>query len=221
FVVVNSTGILNNWRSSFHPNDTVQATRFVSDAKTLYCLEVAKYYDQTDDDIRVIDMQVQGLLSLLSYITSTLFLYQVPYLDFLDRVHVSELNLREKGMWEVPHPWLSLLIPTSGTPVNRTSLITPEEHLFYHVKFLASAVPSSTGKDGLDHILARNQRILDFCSAAGLRVKQYLPHYSTQEEWKTHFGSKWEVFLKRKLAYDPLAILAPGHRIFKREIPNT
>jgi cytokinin dehydrogenase len=45
--------------------------------------------------------------------SSTLFLTEVSYLEFLDRVHVSEVKLRSKGLWEVPHPWLNLLIPKS------------------------------------------------------------------------------------------------------------
>ena len=56
---------------------------------------------------------VEILLSELSYIPSTLFLSEVSYVEFLDRVHVSEIKLREKGLWEVPHPWLNLLIPRS------------------------------------------------------------------------------------------------------------
>jgi cytokinin dehydrogenase len=44
---------------------------------------------------------------------STLFLTEVSYLEFLVRVHVSEVKLRSKGLWEVPHPWLNLLIPKS------------------------------------------------------------------------------------------------------------
>ena len=60
------------------------------------------------------DMQeVEKLLAQLSYISSTLFMSEVTYLDFLDRVHVSEVKLRSKGLWEVPHPWLNLLIPKS------------------------------------------------------------------------------------------------------------
>lgn len=39
---------------------------------------------------------------------------EVSYLDFLDRVHVSEIKLREKGLWHVPHPWLNLLVPRSS-----------------------------------------------------------------------------------------------------------
>ena len=57
--------------------------------------------------------EVGNLLSQLSYMASTLFLTEVSYLEFLDRVHVSEVKLRAKGLWEVPHPWLNLLIPKS------------------------------------------------------------------------------------------------------------
>ena len=52
-------------------------------------------------------------LSKLNYIPSTLFESNVTYVGFLDRVHVSEMKLREKGQWDVPHPWLNLLIPKS------------------------------------------------------------------------------------------------------------
>lgn len=58
--------------------------------------------------------EIKLMLSQLSYISSTLFIAQVSYVDFLDRVHVSEIKLRSKGLWEVPHPWLNLLIPKSS-----------------------------------------------------------------------------------------------------------
>jgi cytokinin dehydrogenase len=56
---------------------------------------------------------VENLLSQLSYIPSTLFLSEVSYVEFLDRVHVSEKKLQAKGLWEIPHPWLNLLVPKS------------------------------------------------------------------------------------------------------------
>ncbi|XP_073062375.1 cytokinin dehydrogenase 9-like [Primulina eburnea] len=243
FVIINRTGLLNNWRSSFNPKDPVQANQFISDGKILFCLEVAKYFNPDETDH--IDKDIDTLLSGLSNIPSTLFLSEVSYVDFLDRVHVSEIKLQEKGLWEIPHPWLNLLIPrskihifaqevfgniindTSNGPVliypidksrweKETSLITPEEDVFYLVAFLSSARPSSTGKDGLDHILSQNNKILKFCEKSDLGIKQYLPHYSSQEEWKAHFGIHWEAFFRRKLTYDPLAILAPGQGIFQR-----
>ncbi|CAN0917227.1 Cytokinin dehydrogenase 6 [Linum grandiflorum] len=246
FVIINRTGLLNNWRSSFNPQDPVHASQFKSDGKTLYCLELAKYFRKDKRDAA--HEEVMDLLSQLRYIASTLFISEVPYIDFLDRVHISEVKLRSKGLWEVPHPWLNLLIPqskiqdfadevfgniltdTSNGPVliypvhrskwdNNTSAVIPDEDIFYLVAFLTSAVPSSQGTDGLEHILIQNKRILEFCRAAKLGVKQYLPHHTTQEEWKDHFGPKWEIIVQRKSAYDPLAILAPGQRIFQKAIP--
>ncbi|OMO62107.1 hypothetical protein CCACVL1_23027 [Corchorus capsularis] len=247
FVIINRTGLLNNWRSSFNPQDPVQASQFKSDGKTLFCLELAKYFNPNPEEMAAVNQEIKDSLSQLNHIPSTLFLSEAPYLDFLDRVHVSEIKLRSKGLWEVPHPWLNLLIPrskihmfaqqvfgniltdTSNGPIliypvnkskwdNRTSVVIPEEEVFYLVAFLSSAVPSSTGNDGLDHILVQNKRILDYCEIAGLGVKQYLPHYSTQGEWQSHFGPHWEVFAQRKSTYDPLALLAPGQRIFQKPI---
>ncbi|KAJ7982278.1 putative Cytokinin dehydrogenase [Quillaja saponaria] len=243
FVIINRTGLLNNWRSSFNPQDPVQASKFNSDGRTLYCLELAKYSNL--EETSALNQDIKNLLSHLSYIPSTLFLSEVTYLEFLDRVHVSEVKLRSKGLWEIPHPWLNLFIPkskihnfagevfgnilteTSNGPIliypvnkskwnNRTSVIIPEEDIFYLVAILTSAFPSSTGSDGLEHILTQNKRILEFCETAKLGVKQYLPYYTTQEEWRTHFGQQWEAFLQRKISYDPLAILAPGQRIFSK-----
>lgn len=61
----------------------------------------------------ILMQKTERLLSELSYIPSTLFLSEVSYVEFLDRVHVSEKKLRAKGLWEVPHPWLNLFVPKS------------------------------------------------------------------------------------------------------------
>ncbi|XP_021887873.1 cytokinin dehydrogenase 1 [Carica papaya] len=247
FVIINQTGLLNNWRSSFNPKDTLLASQFNSNGKILYCLEMGIYYSH--EETSIMNQKTEKLVSQLSYIPSTLFLSEVTYLDFLNRVHISEMKLRAKGLWEVQHPWLNLLVPKSKIfefakevfgnilknnnngpiliyPVNkskwltnRTSLVTPGEDVFFLVAFLSSALPSSTGSNGLEAITIQNQRILDFCTKAHLGVKQYLPYYSSQEEWKTHFGNQWHTFVQRKSAYDPLAILAPGQRIFQKSIP--
>lgn len=243
FVIINRTGILNSWRSSFNPQDPAQASQFVSNGRTLYCLEMTKNFNP--DDIDVANQEVYELLSRLRYMKNTLFQSEVSYLEFLDRVHASEVKLRAKGLWDVPHPWLNLLIPRSKIhefakevfgkiltdssngpiliyPVNKsrwdnsTSFVTPDSEVFYFVAFLPSASPSD--HDSLETALRQNERILDFCREAGIGMKQYLPHYTTQEQWREHFGAGWEAFLRRKQAYDPLAILAPGQRIFQKVV---
>ncbi|KAG6640967.1 hypothetical protein CIPAW_09G040900 [Carya illinoinensis] len=239
FVNINRTGLLNNWRSSFSPKDPLQANEFTSDGRTLYSLEMVKYFNP--DETKTMNQQdIKKLLSQLNYIPSTLFLSEVSYVEFLDRVHVSEKKLRAKGLWEVPHPWLNLLVPksrisvfaeeifgnilthTSNGPIiiypvnqskwnNKTSLVTPDEDIFYLVAFLSSAVPSSTGTDGLEHILIQNKRILDFCATAQLGMKQYLPHYNTRNRTMT----LWQFLLldkessRRQYALHETLMLAP------------
>ncbi|KAG0477318.1 hypothetical protein HPP92_014159 [Vanilla planifolia] len=247
FVIKNKTGLLNIWRSSFKPQDPVQASRFNSEGRTLYCLEMTKNFDPNDPDMAM--QEVKELLSQLRYIPSTLFQSEVSYIEFLERVHVSEVKLRSKGLWEVPHPWLNLLVPRTGIhafanevfgkilkdssngPIllyplnkskwdNRTSAVIPDEEIFYLVAFLSSA-PTSSGQDILTQALMQNEKILQFCKKANIQIKQYLPYINTQEEWQTHYGQRWDTFVQRKLSYDPLAILAPGQRIFQKAVASS
>lgn len=55
FVVINRTGLLNTWRSSFNPKDPFQAEQFTSEGRVLFCLELAKYFnlDYVDEIERV------------------------------------------------------------------------------------------------------------------------------------------------------------------------
>ncbi|KAK6163013.1 hypothetical protein DH2020_002854 [Rehmannia glutinosa] len=110
-VIVNKTGLINNWRSSFNPQDPEQASQFVSDGRTLFCLELTKNFNP--DEANKIDKEIKTLLSELRYIPSTLFVTEVSYVEFLDRVHAAELKLKPKGLWDLPHPWLNLLVPRS------------------------------------------------------------------------------------------------------------
>lgn len=49
-VIVNRTGLVNNWRSSFSPEEPEQASKFVSDGKILFCLELTKNFDPEESD---------------------------------------------------------------------------------------------------------------------------------------------------------------------------
>ncbi|KAG0489572.1 hypothetical protein HPP92_006435 [Vanilla planifolia] len=242
FVIINRSGILRNWGSSFSTQFPAQASQFVSEGKTLFCLEMAKNFDPTNPE--KMKQEMVELLSRLRYIPYTLFKTEVSYLEFLDRLHSSERKLRSKGLWEVPRPWLNLLVPrssvhffadnvfgkiitdTSNGPIllypmnrsnwdNRTSAVIPNEDVFYLVAFLSST-PASSGQNSFEAVLKQNEKILKLCESANIQTKQYLPHYTKLEEWRDHFGSRWEAFQRRKQDYDPLAILAPGHRIFHK-----
>lgn len=99
----------------------------------------------------------------------------------------------------------------------RSSAVTPEEDVFYLVALLRTAVvDGGDGSGRLEHLADQNRRILDFCRDERIEVKQYLPHYSTREEWVDHFGDeKWDRFHRNKMEFDPKQMLSTGQRIFK------
>ncbi|BBG94880.1 cytokinin oxidase 5 [Prunus dulcis] len=241
FVIVDG-GLINNWRSSFFsPSNPVKITSINSQGGVLYCLEITKNYHESSAD--TIDQEIEGLLKKLDFVPTSVFTTDLPYVDFLDRVHKAELKLRSKSLWDVPHPWLNLFVPksrisdfdkgvfkgilgnkTSGPiliyPMNkdkwdqRSSVVTPDEDIFYLVALLRSALDTGDETHTLEHLTNQNRQILKFCDDAGIKVKQYLPHYTTQEEWMDHFGDKWGQFYQRKMDFDPRRILATGQRIF-------
>ncbi|KAK9743428.1 hypothetical protein RND81_03G238500 [Saponaria officinalis] len=244
FVIVDE-GLINNWRSSFFsPSNPVKISSISSanNEGVLYCLEITKNY--FDSEIDSVDQEIDALLEKLDFIPASVFTTDLPYVDFLDRVHKAELKLRSKGLWEVPHPWLNLFVPksriadfdegvfkgilgnkTSGPiliyPMNkhkwdeRTSVVTPNEEVFYLVALLRSALENGEETQSLEYLTSQNQKILEFCKKAKIGIKQYLPHYTTELEWKDHFGDKWDHFYKMKMEFDPKKILATGQRIFK------
>ncbi|KAH9762995.1 cytokinin dehydrogenase 3 [Citrus sinensis] len=232
-------GSLDNWRSSFFPPS--DHPKIISQVKThaiIYCLEVAKYYD--DHTQSTLHKELQTLFKGLSYLPGFMFEKDVSYVEFLNRVRSGELKLESQGLWEVPHPWLNLFLPksrisdfnkgvfrdivlkrniTTGPvlvyPMNRNkwddrmSAVIPDEDVFYTVGFL-----HSSGFDEWEAFDDQNKEILKFCENAGIKVKQYLPYHRNKEEWIKHFGSKWNTFAQRKAHFDPKMILSPGQRIF-------
>ncbi|KAF3447302.1 hypothetical protein FNV43_RR12485 [Rhamnella rubrinervis] len=197
-------GLINNWRSSFfHAILLKSLTLEVS-----YILR--DYQNYHESNAETIDQEIEALLKKLDYISTSVFTTDLPYVDFLDRVHKAELKLRSKGLWEVPHPWLNLFIPkskisdfdegvfkgilgnkTSGPiliyPMNkdkwdqRSSVVTPNEEVFYLVAFLRSALDSGDETQSLQYLTNQNRQILRFCDDTGIQAKQYLPHYTTQK----------------------------------------
>ncbi|XP_050212816.1 cytokinin dehydrogenase 5 [Mercurialis annua] len=241
--VIADEGLINNWRSSFFsPSNPVKISSVgASGTGVLYCLEITKNYD--DSTVDTVDKEIEWLLKKLNYIPSSVFTTDLAYVDFLDRVHKAELKLRSKGLWEVPHPWLNLFVPksriadfdkavfkgilgnkTSGPiliyPMNRnkweqrSSAVTPDEEVFYLVALLRSALDNGEHTQTLQYLTNQNRQILRFCDDSGIKVKQYLPHYATQQDWMDHFGDKWSTFYHNKMEFDPRRILATGQRIF-------
>ncbi|KAI3943359.1 hypothetical protein MKW92_003674 [Papaver armeniacum] len=91
---------LNNWRSSsfYSKRDYREiislATKNDGKSNIIYCLEVAKYYD--DLTVNTIDKELELLFNGLSYTPGFKFTKDVSYVDFLNRVRIGELELQKK-----------------------------------------------------------------------------------------------------------------------------
>ncbi|KAL9224694.1 hypothetical protein vseg_000706 [Gypsophila vaccaria] len=233
----------NNWRSSFFTsNDQAKIASLNTSNGIIYCLEVAKYcyYNNNLDNQTNVDKEIEETLQGLNFIPGFIFSKEVSFVEFLNRVRQGELELQSKGLWDVPHPWLNIFIPQTQIddfshvftkiiskdskalgpiliyPLNRNkwddemSAITPEEDVFYTVGLL-----HSSGFDDWQELEDKNKELLKYCEENGIKIKQYLPHYNTLEEWKSHFGAKkWRVFKERKALFDPKKILSPGQKVF-------
>ncbi|PQP99267.1 cytokinin dehydrogenase 7 isoform X1 [Prunus yedoensis var. nudiflora] len=210
----------------------------------LYCLELARHYRNTDDP-SIVDMGVNRLLGGLGFVERLKFQVDLSYLDFLLRVKRAEEHAKANGIWDAPHPWLNLFVSKSdiadfdrtvikkilkdgiGGPMlvypllrskwdTRTSVALPKSEIFYIVALLRFTPPYLEGPS-FENLVAQNKEIIQYCTKKGFDFKLYLPHYRSQDDWKRHFGNDgWSRFVERKTCFDPMAILAPGQKIFPR-----
>ncbi|XP_071737066.1 cytokinin dehydrogenase 7-like [Rutidosis leptorrhynchoides] len=243
FVFVNSDDPVNGWPSVvLDPDQFYDPTR--SESPVLYCLEVALHYSKGNCSSTV-DSKVEKLLGQLGFMDDTLFQVDLTYVDFLLRVKQAEIQAKANGIWDAPHPWLNLFVSKSsiedfdrsffkkilkdgiGGPMlvypilrtkwdERTSVVLPEGDIFYIVALLRFTNPYQKSTCVRDLVL-QNHDILQVCVRNGFDFKLYLPHYNNEDGWKQHFGDRWSWFVEMKSRYDPMAILAPGQKIFERQ----
>ncbi|KAL6338343.1 hypothetical protein AAG906_018713 [Vitis piasezkii] len=181
----------NNWRSSFSPSEYPRISSLISKNGIIYCLEVVKYYDELTS--HTVDEELQELLKGLNFLPSFVFTKDVS-VDFLNRVHSRELNLRAKGLWDVPHPWLNLFVPRSRIldfnsgvfkdilpKINQTTgplLVYPMIRNKWDDRtsavipdediFYTVGLLHSSGADDWEPLENQNKEILKFCDKAGL-----------------------------------------------------
>ncbi|KAL8498120.1 hypothetical protein ACS0TY_021448 [Phlomoides rotata] len=235
--VITENSPINNWRSSFYsPSQLFKMANLMKMKQgNLYSIDLVKYYDDQTAD--TIDHEVEMMLKDLNFIDGFVFKKDVSFFDFLHRVASADIDPTDEA-----HPWLNLFVPksrivdfndgvfvdiiqrqnkTSGTIIfypihkqkwdDRMSAVVPEgEDIFYTVGLLHTSSTSESA--GVFDDL--NKQILEFCEKAGIKIKQYLPHYESNEDWKKHYGSKWDTFQLRKTLFDPRMILSPGQTIF-------
>ncbi|TXG61794.1 hypothetical protein EZV62_013157 [Acer yangbiense] len=245
FVFVNSDDRVNGWPSvSLDPKHGFEPDFLPPTAgSVLYCLEVALHYN-SDDNLSAVDTVVSRLLGRLGFNRNLKFQVDVSYVDFLLRVKRAEEQAKASRIWDSPHPWLNMFVSKSdiaefdravfkkilkdgiGGPMlvypvlrskwdNRTSVMVPDEEIFYLVALLRFTCPNPK-PPSVEKLVAQNHEIIQYCNKRGSDFKLYLPHYKSQEEWKNHFGNQWTRFVEMKACFDPMAILSPGQNIFSR-----
>ncbi|KAL5127232.1 Cytokinin dehydrogenase 7 [Glycine soja] len=249
FVLVNSDDPCNGWPTvPMGPNQYFDPLRIPSAAgPLLYCLELALHY-RNQDHPSAVDMEVDRLLGRLRFVEGLKFCVDVTYMEFLLRVKRVEEDAKANGIWDAPHPWLNMFVSKSniaefdrevfkkilkhgvGGPIlvypllrskwdSRHSVVVPDSNIFYIIALLRFIPPPPKGPP-TELLVEQNHEIIQLCYNRGFDFKLYLPHYQSQENWMRHYGDKWTRFVERKANFDPLAILAPGQKIFSR-IPQT
>ncbi|KAE9604701.1 putative cytokinin dehydrogenase [Lupinus albus] len=237
YILLNQTSL----DLSFYPtNYQAKISSLVTKYGIIYSLELVKYYDNNSQTH--IKEEVASLLKGLNYIPRFAFEKDHSYEEFQNRLHISELDLTSKGLWNVPHPWLNLFIPRSrisdfkegvlkgiflkqnifvGTPsffpTNRNKWDDRMSAVTPNEDvFYVLGLYRSSGfdKEEVKASETQNQQILQFCKDFGIEIKQYLASYKTKEEWVKQYGSKWQLIEDRKAKFDPKRILSPGQRIF-------
>ncbi|KAK4415690.1 Cytokinin dehydrogenase 3 [Sesamum alatum] len=234
-ILITNENTTNQWRSSFSsPSNQSDIVALLKKQGILYSIELVKYYD--NQTASTIDKDFETLLKELNFIPGLIFSADTSLFDFLNRVGDldSPTGPLEAHPWLnlfIPKSQISdfnagvlaSLFPKLNEPSgiflfyplnrkkwdDRTSVVIPEEDVFYTLGVLHSSPPNAY--QIYDEF---NSQILGFCEKVGIKVKQYLPNYKSQAEWIKHFGPKWPTFRQRKSTFDPKFILSPGQRIF-------
>ena len=169
----------------------------------------------------------------------TLYTDDLPTVDFLERmIPVFEL-WKKAGTWEFMHPWIECILPweTAADCIEQVLADTPPGIQFGgHVLLWPAKGATSRSKN---FMVPRGENLVGFGLLPAVpqafwgEVRERLENVSrlmlmfgakrylsgwvnfTPEEWKEHFGARWDELSALKRRYDPDAILNPGFLPFE------
>ncbi|KAG0526687.1 hypothetical protein BDA96_06G167200 [Sorghum bicolor] len=184
-----------------------------------YCIEYAVHDFQQQDSAAATADHVVDLVSWkLSYLRPHAYSVEVAYWDFLNRVRVEEESLRSRGLWDVPHPWLNLFVPSHGAARFKDMLMDTVTQgdfegpvLVYPLLTdrwdgnMSAVVPASP--DGVVYVFSvlrstdparcggacvegilEQHRRVADEACRRLGAKQYLARQPSRAHWRDHFG---------------------------------
>ncbi|MEW6477427.1 MAG: FAD-binding protein [Actinomycetota bacterium] len=157
---------------------------------------------------------------------------------WLRRVEERVAALQAASLWDQPHPWLDLFVPSAAadqllgdilaTPVvhgvgplrillyplrrsrlRQPLLRTPDDERFFLVDVLCTAGPGMA-----DEMVSANRALFERCRELGGTQYPIGAVPMTRADWQVHFGGEWSRLEAAKQAFDPDNILTPGPGIF-------
>jgi len=163
------------------------------------------------------------------------------YRDFTFRLDPTVAFLKSIGVWQLPHPWLSLLLPASRTnafisqaiaqltlantgqgpillypflpaKMHRPLFRVPNEAAAFHLSVLRTGSPDPAVVSAM---LAQNRAFYDEAVAVGGNryIIGAIPDFSPRD-WRRHFDGSWGFLVQSKRRFDPENVLTPGQGIF-------
>lgn len=200
-----------------------------------YLLEAASYYmppEFPNDSLLLSDLSPDGEI-----VTS-----EFSYFDWQNRLAPVVASLQESGVWEFPHPWLNLFLPSTQvesyiqtvlqnlTPsevndpillypflrskLTRPFIKTPDEEIIYFFGILRTAPPDP---DVVNAMVAANRSLFEQARDRGGKNYPINAFPFSQEDWVEQFDESWDAFQQRKVLLDPQNILTPGQGIFPQD----
>jgi cytokinin dehydrogenase len=207
-------------------NDTNTAWRFM--------IEAAAYYTppaEPNDTVLLAGLRGTGLQTSVQ-----------SYRDWQFRLDPTVAFLKSIGVWQLPHPWVTLFLPASQTVNYMTNVLStltladtgqgpilfypfdtdrmtrplfqvPAPREAFHLSVLRTGAPPTP--EVINAMLAGNRTLYD--DAVDIGGTRYIigaiPGF-TQADWRNHFGSQWDAFRAAKQRFDPDNVLTPGQGMF-------
>lgn len=182
-----------------------------------------------------------ALLAGLSFTPGTQTAQDMPYFDYLNRLAPLVAFLRQVGAWDLPHPWVNMLLPAAAAPgfiggtlanlpaedmgqgpiliypYNRDKFTAPlfrvpEGRHFIAFGLLRNAVPPTPGRAA--GLVADNRALFERATELGGKRYPFDSVPMTKHDWQKHYQPVWGRLVSAKHAYDPEGILTPGQGIF-------
>jgi cytokinin dehydrogenase len=162
--------------------------------------------------------------------------------DFTFRLDPTVAFLKSIGVWQLPHPWLTLFLPANRTRayisrllanltvadtgqgpvllyafdparIRRPLFRVPDAGEAFHLSLLRTAVPPTP--EVVNAMLASNRALYDRAVAVGgtRYIIGAIPDF-TPADWRRHFGDVADFLAASKRRFDPANVLTPGQGMF-------